>query len=262
MTAENIRAAIVEDEPAAARLLAAMLGKYPDLEIVGRFDSGNKAVEALAADPVDALFLDVQIPDFDGFEMLRQLPNGNLPAIVFVTAYDRYALRAFEIAAVDYLLKPFDEKRLDEAVTRLRSRLNDRDPGRERAGVIAALGGLNGLRADRRFRRHLAVWIGPEQRALLVPVEQIAWIEANGKRLCAHTATGVFPLPGPLRDLQGELDPESFIRINRSTLVNVAFVREIQKSFRGDYLFLMKDGKRLRSSAFGRPAVLRLLGRN
>jgi two-component system LytT family response regulator len=253
-----IRVAVVEDEPASARLLASLLEAHAGVSVVGVYGGGREAADRLASQEVDAIFVDVQIPDFDGFELVHRLAGDDSPEIVFVTAYDQYALRAFEVAAVDFLLKPFDEERLATTVERLRSRLADRQSGRERdRGVTMP----ERAPATGRYPRHLPVWLAGEQRAVLLNVQEILWIEADGKRLIAHAASGAFPLPGPLRDLEPTLDPEVFIRISRSAIVNVSYVREIHKLFRGDYLFVLRDGKRVRSSASGRDAVNQLLRR-
>jgi two-component system LytT family response regulator len=251
--------AIVDDDPADARLLSTLLRRHRDVELVGAFAGVPKATEALDQQTLEALFLGIQVPGDEALRLLRRLDGGAPPMVVFLTAPDRYLVRALELARVDFLLKPPDGHTVEDTMDRLRSRLLEHDDAA--AEHARVLGVLQGLGASRPYRRHLPVWIDTQERALLVPVEQVAWIEADGKRLVTQTSAGSFTLPGPLRDLQETLDPETFIRISRSAVVNVSFVREVQKTFRGDFLFVMKDGKRLRSSASGREAVRRLLGR-
>src|SRR5581483_3362532 len=222
----RIRVSVVEDEPHAARLLVELLRRQPGMDVVDVLSSADEAVAALARRPVDAVFLDVQIPHFDGFEVLRRLPLDRLPAVVFVTAHEQYARRAFEVAAVDFLLKPFDEARLVASVSRLRARLADREWVHERASLLAA---LEELRNERRHLKHIAAWLPGEQRAVLLPIDQIVWIEADRKHLHAHTTSGTHQLRGPLRNLEAALDPEVFVRVSRSAIVNVDHVREIQR---------------------------------
>lgn len=233
-----IRALVVDDEPLAREGLVLRLKGESDVTIVGEAGDGRSAVEALRALAPDLVFLDVQMPDLDGFGVLREAALERLPEIIFVTAHERHALRAFEVNALDYLLKPVAEERLSEALTKARAALAD--PGR----------------GAPRFARRLVA--KDRDRYLLLPVEDIAFIAAAGNYAEIHATGGrVALVRATLAELEQRLDPAEFARIHRSTLVRLARARELRPDAHGDFDLVLDDGTTL---AVGRAYRGRLLG--
>jgi two-component system, LytTR family, response regulator len=230
-----VRVLVADDEPIIRRGLRRMLGRQHDLTVVGEAATGRQAVAAIQELQPDAVFLDVQMPAGDGFWVAREVGAARMPLVVFVTAHDQYAVGAFGIDAVDYLLKPLDPERLAESVDRLRARLGAR-AGRwaERLAVRSA-GGVE-----------------------LVTVGDVDWIEAADNYVVLHCGARAHVLLGSLRALGRRLDPERFVRIHRSRIVNVSRVRRMRPLDHGDYELLLEGGAVLRSSR-GYHGVLRRL---
>jgi two-component system, LytTR family, response regulator len=222
------RVAIVDDEPPARHTLRLLLAPHQDFEIVAECGHGQEAIAAIRSDALDVLFLDVQMPGMDGFDVLRTVGVDAVPALVFVTAYDRYALQAFETHALDYLLKPFSDERFAEVLARLRKRLHERS--------LAATGRrLSALLESRRPQA------GPRQlvvrdagRTLVIPYDDIVWIEAEDYYACVHTRERRTLVRLPLKTLADELDAARFVRVHRSAIVNVSCVREVEPLASGD----------------------------
>jgi two-component system LytT family response regulator len=231
-----------------------MLAAHPDITVVGECGSGTQAVEAVRAEAPDLLFLDVQMPGLDGFQVLQELRRDALPEVVFVTAFDQYALRAFEVHALDYLLKPFDEERLARALERARAHLRRPDRQEDRRQILEL---LDELRGARRWRERLVIKMG--ERAFLQPVAEIDWIEADGKYVKVHVGPRTHTLRETLTQLSEVLDPERFLRISRSAIVNVDRIREIQPWFRGDHVVIMKNGAEVTSTRGYRDCLKELL---
>ena len=253
----TFRVAIVDDEPPARRLLREMLERHPDVEVVGEFSVGQEAVAALEALDVDVVFLDVQLPDIDGFEVVARLQADPAPAVIFVTAFDEFAIRAFEVHAVDYLLKPFDEDRLDRALGRVRDRHRD-SRRRELAPVLQLLEQLESQTP--RYLTRLPVKSG--DRFVLLPVNEIRWAEAAGKHCRVHTAKDSPTVQDTLGHLHTLLPPTRFLRISRYALVNLDYVGEIQPWFHGDYMVVLRGGERIQSTRGYREPLERLLRRD
>ncbi|MBV9772905.1 MAG: response regulator [Gemmatimonadetes bacterium] len=254
---KRIRALIVDDEPLARDLLRFMLEEEADVEVVGECRNGAEAVEAVRDDPPDLLFLDVQMPELDGFGVVRALEPEGLPTLVFVTAYDRYALRAFEVHALDYLLKPFDEARLAETLRRARERLSRADPDEVGRRVLAMLAEM-----EPRRRRHVErLVIRSEGRARFLPVAEVDWVEAAGKHVLVHAGKSEHHLRESISRVEEQLDPDAFIRIHRSTLVRIDRIREVQSWFGGDYVVILQDGTKLTSSRGYRGRLQELVGK-
>ncbi|HEX6199491.1 MAG TPA: LytTR family DNA-binding domain-containing protein [Thermoanaerobaculia bacterium] len=251
----RVRAAIVEDEPLARDLLRTLLAERGEIELVAEHASGVAALPALRRDPVDLLFLDVRMPEMDGFQLLASLDADLLPAVVFITAHDEYALRAFEVAAVDYLLKPIDERRfhaaVDRALDRLRSHGWRRDLGR-------LLEMVERIQPERHLER-LPIRRG--DRILLLPVADVCWLEASRNNVLVHTAERTHTIRDTLSQLDRALDPARFTRISRSAIVNVARIVEIQPWFHGDYVVILQNGARVQSTRSFRAGVERLIHR-
>jgi two-component system, LytTR family, response regulator len=232
----TIRAVIVDDEPLARERIRALVSAHADVEVAGECGDGLAAVAALDDLRPDAVFLDVQMPGLDGFDVLAAAEH--LPAVVFVTAYDEHALRAFDAHAVDYLLKPIDERRFDIALARLRERLGaGRHPPDEVRALAADLARYRG------WSTRLAVRAGG--RIELVPVADIHWIEAAGNYVCLHLGKAEHILRETLKSLEARLDPGSFARIHRSAIVNLDRIAHLEPIEHGEYLVTLRDGTSL-----------------
>jgi two-component system LytT family response regulator len=250
-----IRALIVDDEPLARERIRHLLRGVSDVQVVGECRDGPAAVEAVRTAGPDLMFLDVQMPEMDGFEVLRLLEPGEIPAVVFVTAYDRYAIEAFEVRALDYLLKPFDRDRFLKTLQRVREHLRTR--GGAGAGELHAL--LRDLPARPGRSERLVVRSGG--RIVFLPVAEIDWIEAADNYVRLHAGKQVHVMRETLQRLESTLDPERFVRIHRSTMVNLERVRELQPWFHGEYVLILTDGTRLTTGRAHRARLDRWLRR-
>jgi two-component system LytT family response regulator len=233
----KIRALIVDDEPLARSNLAVLLRSDPEIEIVGECGSGVEALTAIRTANPDLVFLDVQMPECDGFDVLEMLGNDLPPAVVFVTAYDQYALRAFEAGALDYLLKPFDNARFDRALARAKTRI---------AGKVAPS-----------IERIALKSVG---QVSFLKVSEIDWIEAADYYSCLHVGPRSHLLRRSMTDLEQELDQNRFCRIHRSTIVNLERVRGLKLDENGEYEVLLENGNRLRLSRRYRTQLQSRLG--
>jgi two-component system LytT family response regulator len=236
----KIRALIVDDEPLGRERIRTLLKGRADVELVGESKDGREAVEAIRTLEPDLVFLDVQMPELDGFGVVRAVGAAEMPAVIFVTAYDQHALSAFEVHALDYLLKPFDVARFSEALDRALGLIRQgqkEDLGRRienlLAGVSRPSGGLDRLMVKSRSRIYF------------VRTGEIEWIEAAGNYVRLHTAGKRHLLRRTMGGLEAQLDPEQFLRIHRSTIVNLDYVRELRPTFSGEYEVVLKDGTRL-----------------
>jgi two-component system, LytTR family, response regulator len=235
-----LRVLIVDDEPLARRRLKTLLKDEAEIEIAGECEDGASAVAAAKRLSPDVMFLDVQMPGMDGFDVIDTLGPARCPAIVFVTAYDEYALKAFEVHAIDYLLKPFDRQRLRQALTRVRAlTLHEKTVGRRLIAVMAD------IRAGRPQER---IVIKSRGRVYFVRAEDISWIEASGHYLTLHAGRDEHLIRGTIRDIESRLDRERFVRVHRSTIVNVDHIKELVPSFHGEYMIVFRDGTRVSSS--------------
>jgi two-component system LytT family response regulator/two-component system response regulator LytT len=228
-----IRTLVVDDEKLARDRLIGFLGKLEDVEIVGQATNGVEALEHIEQKKPDLVFLDVQMPGMDGFEVLKAL-SGPSPHVVFATAYDDYAIRAFEVEAIDYLLKPFARARVEEAVSRVKSRLEQGGNGIDVETVLKRL--------EEGKKGHLQqIPVHAGKRILLVPVEDVLWFGVEYRLVYAHSAERAFMTNFTLRDLEERLDPEVFYRAHKATLVNMRQVKEIVPWFGGRYKLVMRD---------------------
>ncbi len=262
-----IRVLVVDDEPLARKGLLALLAGDPELTLVGECASGAQAVEALRRAPVDVLFLDVEMADMDGFQVLREVGPERAAAIVFVTAYDTYALKAFEARALDYLLKPFD----DERFARVLARAKEHVRGGRIQSLARQLAGLLGTpRAasppspppspppERYMERLVLKGVG---RVAFLEVEEVDWLEAEDYYVQVHASGQTHLVRQSLRELETQLDPRRFVRIHRSTIVNVQRVKELRPLSHGEYQVILRGGTTLKLSRGYRERLDALLGR-
>jgi len=233
----TIRILIVDDESVARRRIRRLLAAEHDAAVIGECGDGDSAIAAIAAERPDLVFLDVQMPERDGFAVLQAIPPPALPAILFVTAYDRYALRAFDVHAIDFLLKPFTRERFRIAVARARERLarRDRDAG------LAALAAS--LRDRQRYLTRLPVRTG--SRIVLVDLATVDWLEAADNYVRLHVQTREYLVRETLSSLEAQLDPDRFARIHRSAIVQIDRIVELHPATHGDFDVLLRDGSRL-----------------
>jgi two-component system LytT family response regulator len=236
----KIRTVIVEDEPLARDRLKQLLVKEPDIELVGECADGLKAIELIQSQKPDLVFLDIQIPELDGFGVLESLGIEDRPVVVFVTAHDRFALRAFEVHAVDYLLKPFDRDRFATALRHAVDQVRRRDGLALYQRQTAALAEI---RTASKGLERLAVKSGG--RVLLVNLDDIDWIEAAHNYVELHVAKHSHLLRETMNAIENRLPPEKFVRISRSVIVNIGRVKELQPLFYGEYTLTLQDGTRL-----------------
>lgn len=239
-----MRVLIVDDEAPARAKMRRYLGEHADVEIVGEADNGSDAVERIAELEPDLVFLDVQMPELDGFGVIDAIGVSSMPYVVFVTAFDDHALRAFEVRALDYLLKPFTPERFSAVMDRVRSLFAQSSATRatELNEKLEALMAAVTTNRPRFLRR---VLVHHENKAYLIPVERIDRVEADRNYVRLHSGAKSFTLRGNIGALAERLDPEKFLRINRSEIVRLDAVKELQPWFHGDYRVIMGDGTTL-----------------
>src|SRR4051794_18282678 len=240
----KLRVAIVDDEAHARAAIRVLLARRRDVEVIAECRNGAEAVEVLQWMTVDLLLLDVQMPGLDGFGVLRAGGADKVPPTIFVTAFDRYALRAFEVEAVDYVLKPFDEQRFFAAFDRARLRIDDRRAARWARLFAAAPGGAAIAPASPLPR--LPVPVG--DRVIFVGFDEIDWIQAADQYVVVHVGAKEYLMRESLRRLAARLPPDRFAQVHRSHIVNIAKVREVARLGKGDAEITMADGRRLRCS--------------
>lgn len=251
-----IQVMIVDDEPLARSGIREYLGPEPDVEILAECATGEEAIREIRRRRPDLVFLDVQMPQGSGFDVLEALPPEEMPVIVFITAHDRHALEAFEAHAIDYLLKPVERNRFSIALQRARAAILYRkeSPWPDRLRALLAE-----RRSPPRYRDRLLV--RGTGRIYLLPVDKVDWIDASGNYARLHAGKEVHLLRETLSNLEQELDPERFCRIHRSAIVNLDRVVEMLPAGRGDQTLILRDGTRLPLSARHRESLEQRLGR-
>lgn len=245
-----IRTIVVDDEPLAREKLLGFLESEPDFQVIRECRDGAEALAAIESERPDLVFLDVQMPELDGFEVLDRLDRARLPAVIFVTAYDRYALKAFEVHAVDYLLKPFDRERFKTALAR----------AREQQQIDTMKEKLEDL-LDQRAKYPDRMEVKTSGRVVILKVTEIDWVDAAGNYVKIHAGPETLTLRETMGGIEKRLDPNLFMRIHRSTIVNIERIRELQQQFHGDYVVVLKSGQRLTLSRSYREKMQRLLER-
>ncbi len=255
-SATKIRCLVVDDEPLAREKLRGMLKKHAEIEVIAECTNGREAVAAIEKEKPDLLFLDIQMPEMDGFGVLKSIPADNIPKVIFVTAYDKYALRAFEVFALDYLLKPFDRDRFEKALQRARTEI-DRERGSDTNQRIIAL-----LEEIKQKPKHLErIVIKANGRIFFLKAEESDWVEAEGNYVRIHSGKEAYLIRETISSLESQLNPKKFLRIHRSTIVNIDRIKELQPWFHGDYRILLKDGTQLTMSRSYREKLHELLGK-
>jgi two-component system, LytTR family, response regulator len=242
----TLRVLVVDDEPLARSGVAELVREDPDLEVVGVCGDGASAVEAIRGLHPDLVLLDVQMPELDGFEVLQRLDPGELPAVIFITAYDQFAVGAFEVHALDYLVKPFDDARFADAIARAKAIIRSARAGELSGRLAGLLEQLTGGAPAEGWLSRIVVKTGG--RAVLVRVEDIDWIEAADYCVKLHTQGKVHVLRESLQALELGLDPARFFRIHRSGIVNLDRVTELQPFFKGEHIVMLRDGSKLKLS--------------
>lgn len=257
----RIRTLVVDDEPPARQRLIALLGDEPDIDVVGEAGSGSAAVRAITELQPDLVFLDIQMPGFDGFDVLRATAGLHQPLVVFVTAYDEHALKAFDVQAVDYVLKPVVEPRFRAAVRRAVGRLRE-TPRPELARALTRLlesVGTPTAASSPPDERPARLAIRHEGRVVFVPLRDVAWVKADGDFVRVNAARQTYMVRETMGEVEARLPGGRFVRVHRSAIINVDRVREIQPWFKGDYVVLMDDGTRIHTGRTYREKVQALM---
>ena len=251
-----IRTLIIDDVQLARERLKRCLAAEPDVEIVGECDNGTKAVESIRALSPDLIFLDVQMPALDGFGVLDALKGEHTPTVIFVTAYNEYAIQAFDVNALDYLLKPVDCARLSKAVERAKAHLAQPEPGDDLDSRFRAM--LEDLKASSKFLKRLTIKL--TGHTILLPTDEIDWIESYGNYLKLHAGRESHLIRGTMQSLESRLDPEKFVRVHRSTIVNIEKIKEIYPRSNGDQDLVLQNGQQLMLSRKYRDRFFGALG--
>lgn len=264
---KTLRTLIVDDEDLARRGLEIRLQNFPNVSIVGQSRNGREALAAFKAKQPDLVFLDIQMPGMDGFEVLRRMSGSSMPVVIFVTAFDEYAIRAFEANALDYLLKPINDERLAAALERASRAVDERQARAHRSKLLNFVCELTGkeltldnalIEADRgetRFPRRLAIQDGRQTNC--VDVDSIDWIDAAGDYMCIHAGGDTFVLRGTMKRLEEMLDPRMFVRIHRSAIVNKHRVSALRPHRNGEYFLTLDCDHELKLSRKYKSALSR-----
>lgn len=240
----KIRALIADDEPLAREWVRSAVAEDPDLDVIGEAGDGFEAAEVIRRLKPDLVFLDVQMPGLDGFGVLEALSPEEIPAVVFVTAFDQYAVRAFEAQAVDYLIKPFSRDRVEEAVRRVRELVKGRSLEDFRESIAKI---VEKVRRDRSYPEW--VLLKADGKNVFVKVRDIDWIESQRNNVRIHVGQTLYLLHETTTAIASRLDPKRFLRIHRSAIVNIERIRELHPWFNGDYAVVLRDGTQLTLSA-------------
>ena len=271
-----VRTVVCDDEPDAREGIVSMLSADPTVLVVGEARNGSEAVDAITSQVPDLVFLDVQMPRLDGFGVIERIGVERFPVVVFVTAYDEYALRAFEVHALDYLLKPFSDARLAEALASAKARVRERracalgqqiasllgprEPGRE-PGDLAALAThpfSDERSVPRKYLEHFMVRVGG--KVTLLRVEDLDWIEADDYCAKLHTAGRSCVIRETMQRLEARLDPTRFVRVHRSSIVHIDRLRTLEPYIKGSHILTLQDGTRLTLSRGRRAAFEAAIG--
>jgi two-component system LytT family response regulator len=256
----KIKALIVDDEPLARQNIRLLLKDDPDVELIGECGSGAEAIRAIRREQPDLLFLDIQMPEMSGFEVLEKISTGPIPAIIFVTAFDQYAIKAFEVHALDYLLKPFDDTRFEKALRQAKDQIEQREISQLSQRLIALLEDRDSSSIRTVKPLYISrLMIKSTSRVFFLKVDDIDWIEAADYYVKLHQGKRAHLLRETMNDLETKLDPGRFIRIHRSAIVNLDRVKEMHPHFNGEYIVILQDGTELKLSRSRREQLQQLL---
>jgi two-component system, LytTR family, response regulator len=250
-----IRTIVVDDMELARNRLVRYLARHPDVEVIAECGDGTTAIETVRSLAPDLVFLDVQMPECDGFEVARSLGEERVPEIVFVTAFDEFAIKAFEVHAVDYLLKPFSDERLEKTLDTVRRRLQQPRAPQGAPHLSDFLRALHPL-----AKRQRSIIVKANGRSVVLHQNEIDWVEASGNYLKIHAGKESHLIRETMAQFEDRLAPEIFVRIHRSTIVNVSRVRELHPLFNGDQELVLRDGQRLTMSRTFRQRLMEMLG--
>lgn len=250
----SIRAIIVDDVLLARKRVKRFLARYPDIELIGECSNGEDAVAAIRELRPNLLFLDVQMPEMDGFEVLEVIDPEIMPAVIFVTAYEQFALKAFDAHAIDYLLKPFNRERFAWAINRARVTINQRETGQLTEKLNAL---LHEVKPHSKFLKRVVV--KSAGRTMILPIDSVDYIQAAGNYLQLHMGKTSHLIRERLSHFETKVDPDKFIRIHRSTIVNIERIKEMHPLFNGDQTVVLHDGTRLTMSRSYRERLLEIL---
>ena len=249
----KIRTLIVDDEPLARERVKRFLRDERDLEILAECGNGRDAIKAIREKQPDLVFLDIQMPEKNGFDVIKGLESKSLPNIVFITAYDQYALQAFEVHALDYLLKPFNRERFHQAVKRAKEQIESRKRGEFDERLVSLISSIS---PEKKYLERLVVKsVG---RVFFLKSNEIDWIEASGNYLKLHVGRDSHMIRETMNAIEAKLDPSQFMRIHRSTIVNIDRIKELHPMFSGDYSVILRDGSELALSRNYRERFLEL----
>jgi two-component system LytT family response regulator len=253
----SIRVLLSDDEALARERLRSMLEAEADMEVVAECADGKSAIATIKREKPDLVFLDIQMPEVDGFGVVSALRNGNMPLTIFVTAYDRYAMKAFEVHALDYLLKPVSQERLKEALDHARRQLQQpASEGMFQKRVLEMLGEMDSRHQNAPQR----IVIKADGEIVCLKPQEIDWAESAGNYVCLHVGPATHILRETITSLENRLGQNQFLRVHRSTLVNVDRIKTLRPSLYGDYSILLRDGTKLTLSRGFRETVLKRLG--
>ena len=254
---KKIKVLVVDDEPLARERLTTLLSQEPDVELVTPARDGEEAITSIHDDSPDLVFLDVQMPQMNGFDVIEAVGSDKMPLVIFVTAYDQHALKAFQVRALDYLLKPFDRERFRQALTRAHQQLERSAGNGEIERRLAAI--VNDLRPPKARTDRFVVKSGG--RIFFVRTGEIDWIEAAGNYVKLHVGNDSHLIRETMNAVEGKLSPDLFVRIHRCHIVNIEQVRELQPWFNGEYVVFLKNGTRLTLSRGYRERLQERVGR-
>lgn len=271
MSDDKIKVMLVDDEPLALRGLKLRLQQFPEIEIIAECANGREAVKQIKAHDPEVVFLDIQMPGLDGFGVVRALLGGPAPFIIFVTAYDKYAIDAFEANALDYIVKPVEEERLKDAIHRVREAIKSKAASSRESKLIEMLASLSDDDRDRikelindpewsdkqRYAERLSFKDG--SKVVVLMADEIEWIDAAGDYMCIHAGGKTHIIRETMKALTAKLDPSRFQRVHRSAIVNIAKVKELHPHSNGEYFLILDNGQELKLSRSYKDVVARFL---
>jgi two-component system, LytTR family, response regulator len=244
---QEISALLVDDEPFARESLKIFLKEHEGVRVIDECSNGLQAIQAINQHKPDLVFLDIQMPEVNGFEVLNEIETVNPPVVIFATAYEKYALQAFEANAIDYLLKPFDRTRFREAIQKAVRYINGTSGGESLSQIRELLRTYNKLKSEEgQYKQRILV--KEKKRYFLVDLDEVCFFEASGDYVVLHRPKSTHMINDSMNNLEGKLDPGQFVRIHRSTIINLRYIDNLQPYFNGEFYITMKNGVRLKLS--------------